>query len=917
MRGNLTILTGDREIQYELSKDRDTVGGGADCDLRLEGAGLDPHHASFEWSSESGGWRLVPASEKTARTLRVNGRQPSGPVLLQEGDRIELPEVLVRFHGSPAAPTCGGVPFEEWPLVHPGRWIMGRADDQNAVDSGKIVLDAEDPTISRQHAAVVHDAAEGYFIEDLSRSGTFLNGKRFDRRPLIIGDRFRIGAYHFEFTGRSLRLLPHHTGGRVEAAGLVVEVGNGKRILDGVNLDFPPCSFVGILGGSGQGKSTLLKALCGLGPAGQGEARINGVPVRGPADMRRLGIGYVPQDDIVHRELTVENAIRYGARLRLDSRIKTREIERLVTETLERLALSEHRSKRIRQLSGGQRKRVSIATELLTKPSVLFLDEPSSGLDPATEHSLMSLLRGLAGDDCTVVCTTHVLGRAYLFDRLCFIHQGRIAFDGTPDEALQTFDVEGLEEIYLKLEEQGLPEPAPAPPPLGTGPGEARPPPGRGARPRFFASLRVLLARQWKILCADRLNLVFLLAQPVLIAAMVAWVAEDVILRAFLCVVATLWFGCSNGAQQIVRELPVFRRERVCGQGMGAYLGSKYLFLTGTTTFQALLLFGLTAALGSWLHPIDREYDDLREKVAETLLPPGMEAGPSAEAIVFEAVSEDDHPADLPAPGPTEVVEPTQPLGAGWIAQGALRLGIAPNLLDSIRGAEADEDGRLGYFGVLELFAFTIGLRLLAMLGAAVVGVSIGLAISAVAQNDTQAVIAVPLILIPQILFGGFVVTTPEMSPSVRWTSLGMPSYSAQRMMDVGYIYGQETPRMSNRTRYPVFLTPTGERETVTWEILGEARSERYDKISDHNVAWQNLAVFPSLVGEHTHAFRMSRGRMIYDETTERRDDVRYPRGVLYTRLQPAWIGMIVLAAWVVACYLLALLFLSGKQRES
>src|SRR4029077_10162617 len=147
-------------------------------------------------------------------------------------------------------------------------------------------------------------------------------------------------------------------------------------------------------------------------------------------------------------------AVLFSARLRLDPRIPAYPLRLLVGETIQRLGLGEHRHKRIFQLSGGQRKRVSIATELLDKPAVLFLDEPSSGLDPATEFAPMKILRGLAAHDCTVICTTHVLGRAYLFAKIIFIHGGGVVFDDSPDKAYDHFQVDSLDQVYIRLAEE-------------------------------------------------------------------------------------------------------------------------------------------------------------------------------------------------------------------------------------------------------------------------------------------------------------------------------------------------------------------------------------------------------------------------------------------------------------------------------
>jgi ABC-type multidrug transport system ATPase subunit len=194
----------------------------------------------------------------------------------------------------------------------------------------------------------------------------------------VFGDRLRISGYIFEFTGDALRLIHPESSGTVSAENVTV-VADGRRILDQISVNITAGEFVGVLGGSGHGKTTLLNALCGINPPTSGEVRLGGVPLADRALLREIGIGYVPQDDIVHRELTVNEAITFSAKLRL--RLPRHQIDALVSRIIKRLGLAPHAQQRVADLSGGQRKRVSIAIELLAKPSILFLDEPSSGLD--------------------------------------------------------------------------------------------------------------------------------------------------------------------------------------------------------------------------------------------------------------------------------------------------------------------------------------------------------------------------------------------------------------------------------------------------------------------------------------------------------------------------------------------------------
>ncbi len=938
MNGNITLCFKGDLRAFALDKTSTTIGSAANADLQITTPDIQPAHATLAWEPRASTWILSAGAPAAQKSLRLNGQLLTTVAALEDGDMIELPDVIIRFGLNPAKPRFKGEDTNEIPLRAVTKVVVGRASGEQTGEP-KVELDTEDARVSRNHLELEQTEPGVVFAADKSQTGTLLNGQRFDRRQLIVGDRLKLGSYTFEFTGTSLRRVSAFGGAKVEARNLTFTLANGRKILNDVSLDITPCSFVGILGGSGQGKSTLMNALCGINPATSGDAYINGARLGDARQMASAGIGYVPQDDIVHRELTVTEAITYSARLKLPGDTPRRAIRDLVEETIERLGLAEHKEKHIAQLSGGQRKRVSIATELLAKPSVLFLDEPSSGLDPKTEFDLMSLLRRLAGTDCTVICTTHVLGRAYLFDQLLFVHGGSLIYNGTPDEAIQYFKAEnGLDEIYLKVgaDEQKTgaqwraefetSRPAAKPlaylPPAQDG-GAPHAEPGKG--PGWLQTLIIQLQRQWSILKADHLNLLFLLAQPVLIGLLVGWVSDDAVLRMFLCVVATLWFGCSNGAQQIVREIAIFRRERVCGLGLNAYLQSKYAFLTFVTVLQAMLLFIVTLSAAHVINPSDFKKEQYYEKMAARLAPPAPAAttpgGAPATVDEFEIVTEENKdqvntaPAAAPAAVDLKPKDQRPGLSAGALLRLAVFFEFAQNIEDSTDPGEGQPPMADTSRRVLGISFTVMLLKVGALIAAAAVGIAIGLTISAVVRTETQAVMWVPLVLIPQILFGGFVVTRPEMTRSVRAASQVIPSFCAQRMMDVGGLYGQTTPRMTNRTKYPVFLTPTGEQDEITWTEAGSSFTEKYDKVSDWNVSWQNLVVFPNSVGQHHNAYRMQRGVKKYDESTEQRNDVRYPMGTLYQFTGPAWNSVIALAAWIVACYGATLLGLAGKQK--
>ncbi|HZQ37094.1 MAG TPA: ATP-binding cassette domain-containing protein, partial [Dehalococcoidia bacterium] len=332
----------------------------------------------------------------------------------------------------------------------------------------------------------------------------------------------------------------------LEALNLRREVDQGKVILNSVTLVVRPQEFVAVVGVSGAGKSTLLGALSGFRPATSGQVLLNGISLYDHFETLRSKIGYVPQDDIIHRELPVERALEYAAELRLPAELTHAQRLARVSEVLAELGLEQHRQTLVSSLSGGQRKRVSIGVELLTSPPLFFLDEPTSGLDPGTETRMMALLRQLADQGRTVLLITHATRNVSMCDRVLFLARGgRVAFYGAPKVALDYFGVREFEDIYDLIENTRTPEEweqsfaasplyqseiveriehpagsrlvAPAPKPQAAyGPGQPRPP------SESVRQFKILTRRYAEIVLRDRKNLAILLLQaPVL--AILLW----------------------------------------------------------------------------------------------------------------------------------------------------------------------------------------------------------------------------------------------------------------------------------------------------------------------------------------------------------------------------------------------------------
>ena len=335
----------------------------------------------------------------------------------------------------------------------PGRSItLGRAPDN------VIILDS--PLVAAHHAALAHSGDDLATLTIYNTEHTWLDGfpVRTDRLSLAPGAELRIGPYDFIFTGARLEQFDESRDIQIDAVDLRKEVRTGafhhsaKTLLDNISLSIPPGSLVALIGASGVGKTTLLHTLSGHDPAHSGAVLYNGEDVYAHLAAYSASLGYVPQDDIIHKNLSVERALFYAARLRLPRDKRRREIQQRVEETLQDIDLVGQRHQRISQLSGGERKRVNIGVELLARPAVFFLDEPTSGLDAGLDRAIMDLLRRLADRGHTVVLTTHLVSHLSVCDFICFLAPGgRLAYYGPPDELRHHFQLDGFDEIYTAL----------------------------------------------------------------------------------------------------------------------------------------------------------------------------------------------------------------------------------------------------------------------------------------------------------------------------------------------------------------------------------------------------------------------------------------------------------------------------------
>ncbi|RCH65714.1 FHA domain-containing protein [Streptomyces sp. SDr-06] len=546
----------------------------------------------------------------------------------------------------PAATGTFRQPTTVRPL--PARTVrIGRADDNDVV--------IDDLVVSRRHAELRLLADGTYEIVDLgSHNGTYLNGQPVARAPVAPGDIVGVGHRAYCLVGDELQEYVDTGEVSLDVQGLTVTVDRGRRtLLDQVSFPVGAKCLLAVVGPSGAGKSTLLNALTGLRPANGGTVLYDGRDLyRDYAELRQR-IGLVPQDDILHAQLTVRRALGYAAELRFPQDTEKAERRARVDEVIRELGLEQRVGQPIHSLSGGQRKRVSVALELLTKPSLLFLDEPTSGLDPGMDRSVMHMLRGLADDGRTVIVVTHSVLSLDVCDRLLVLAAGgRIAYYGPPRDALpflgftewpeafEAFEADRDRDwardyrespIHQRYIANSSAQPYPAPLTRAPAPASFTPPP----KPQSWGSqLRTLVRRYAAALGADRTFLAIMIALPFVMGAMARALAgsrltQDTAMNALLilCVGGVLT-GAANAVRELVKERVIYQRERAVGLSRSAYLMSKVVVLGTITVLQAVVLT-LVALLGVDLNAPGG---------AGVLLPPLVEVALAVALLAFTAM---------------------------------------------------------------------------------------------------------------------------------------------------------------------------------------------------------------------------------------------------------------------------------------
>nr|WP_202541870.1 FHA domain-containing protein [Streptomyces sp. SID2563] len=494
-----------------------------------------------------------------------------------------------------------------------------------ALENDLVVSDLQ---VSRNHAEF-HATPDGRFeIRDLgSHNGTYVNGQPLSKSgSALIGPNDTVGVGHSTFRLVGDRLEEFVDTGEVSFAArhLTVTVDGGKQILKDVSFGVPEKSLIGVIGPSGSGKSTLLKALTGYRPANQGDVLYDNRNLYKQFAELRQRIGLVPQDDILHKELTVTRALKYAAKLRFPADTTEAERQARIHEVLTELKLDVHKDKKVTSLSGGQRKRVSVALELLTKPSLIFLDEPTSGLDPGMDRDVMQLLRGLADDGRTVLVVTHSVAELAICDKLLVMAPGgAVAYFGPPDEALNFFGYTTWADVFSAFEnyrdydwsgrwrgsqhyqmyaadiDAAAVQSVHMPPPQ-----QMRPPKPQG----WGTQLWTLMRRYLSVIGSDKGFMGLMVILPAVLGIVSVVIPADFGLAPpkppsrfngdagtimLILVIGMTFSAAANSVRELIKERVIYERERATGLSRSAYLMSKVIVLGVITAIQGVIICGI------------------------------------------------------------------------------------------------------------------------------------------------------------------------------------------------------------------------------------------------------------------------------------------------------------------------------------
>lgn len=489
-----------------------------------------------------------------------------------------------------------------------GLSTIGRASDNTIV--------MKPPNFSRHHAGIYRRENHYMLVDYNSMNGVYVNGVRIrGQQEIHEKDMIQIAGSLFLLNNGKLMYQTTISGVSLTLENICKTVGHGssrKRILNNVSCEIGNNEFVAIIGGSGAGKTTVMNAMSGFDSDISGRVYCNGIDLRRNFNTLKNMIGFVPQQDIIYENLTLQRMLYYTAKMKMPSDTSKAEIRERIHKVLEMVDLVQHAKTYIRKLSGGQKKRASIAVEMLADPGLFFLDEPTSGLDPDTEQSLMHTLAKLSkSEGKTIIMVTHTIQSIDLCDKVIFMGPGgKICYCGPPSEITNYFGKKSLVEVYNELAgnvdnwngyflQNYYMEKQNNPPSRTSNPNEGLE--KKGKQVSSFKQCLVLIARYFELIWNDKQRLLLLFIQPIAIAFLLAVVAVDdtfityedtrSIMFALSC--SGIWIGLFNTIQEVCKERPILKREYMGNLRLWGYIVSKYVVQGVICFLQATLLVAI------------------------------------------------------------------------------------------------------------------------------------------------------------------------------------------------------------------------------------------------------------------------------------------------------------------------------------
>ena len=572
-----------------------TFGRAEGNDIRMRSSYVSRRHGQFR--RVGGQWIIEDLNSRNGLILGAANVKSRA---LEDGDFIRIDDGIETTVGGLLMVFSRGDDDISWKTVE-----LSQNKEITIGRSNKCDIVLDHVSVSNNHARIAHNGRQFILFDNNSTNGIIVNGKRVVNQHLLAEkDIILITNSKLIYGDGKISYCCFKKGISVDAYNIVKKVDkNRKTICNNVSINILPCELVAIIGASGAGKSTVMNCISGYSTPTDGVVNVNGIDLYDNFEALKNIIGYVPQQDIVFDNLTVIDMLGYAARLRLPKDFTEDEYIRIINRAIDTVELTAHKGKLIKHLSGGQKKRASLAVELLSDPNLFFLDEPASGLDPGTERNLMKTLKSMAIGGKTVVFVTHSTLNLHLCDKIVFMGAGgNLCFCGTYEEALEFFEISDVVDVYnlitdnpedykakyLKMAKNKRASEAHK---IHTLPKNTK-------KHSHLRQLSVLCKRHIHILLNDRVRLLMIILQAPLLAILISMVANGEqfvqyemtksLLFAMSC--SAFWIGILNSIQEICKERNILKREYMTGLRLDSYIFSKILVMGAVCAVQSFLL---------------------------------------------------------------------------------------------------------------------------------------------------------------------------------------------------------------------------------------------------------------------------------------------------------------------------------------